>query len=86
MMKFIKACFAGGIICGVLLSVCIPIACITGIGLNIYKLTQCDFKAPYKAEILRGAGAFPVIPLGMVIGYLHIEDTPEVRKIPNKEQ
>lgn len=23
---------------------------------NLYQLTQCDFEAPYKAEILRGIG------------------------------
>ncbi len=76
-MKLIEKCFAGGVICGVLLVICIPIACFTGIGLNIYKLTQCDFKAPYKAEIIRGIGVFPAVPLGIVAGYLHIDDTQE---------
>lgn len=86
-MKLIDKCFAGGIIVGFLLVVAIPVMCLTGIGMNIYKLTQCDFKAPYKAEIIRGLGAFPIVPMGIVAGYLHIDDTPEISKKPkaNKE-
>lgn len=83
-MKFVQKCFAGGVICGLLFCLAIPIACLTGIGLNIYKLTQCDFQAPYKAEIIRGIGAFPFVPLGIVAGYLHINDTPVNRKIESR--
>lgn len=28
---------------------------------NVYKLTQCDFKAPYKCEAIRAAGLIPVV-------------------------
>ncbi len=35
--------------------------------LNIYKLTHCDFEAPYKAEVLHGVGLFPLV--GMVTGW-----------------
>lgn len=44
----------------------------TGWGINIYKLTKCDFQAPYKAEIIRGVGLIP--PVGGIIGWLKIED------------
>lgn len=39
---------------------------------NIYKLSQCDFEAPYRAEILYGIGVIPVV--GGVIGWFNIED------------
>ena len=41
---------------------------------NIVKLAKCDFSAPYKAEVLRGVGVFPVVPMGAVLGWLDIED------------
>lgn len=44
-----------------------------GWGWNIYKLTECDFKEPFKAEVIRGVGIF-VFPVGVVTGYLDIED------------
>ena len=44
-----------------------------GWGLNIYKLTDCDFEAPYKAEIIRGIG-IPFVPAGMIIGYMDIDE------------
>jgi len=40
---------------------------------NIYKLTKCNFKAPYKAEVLRGVGIF-VAPMGVIAGYCEIKD------------
>jgi len=46
-----------------------------GWGLNIYKLTQCDFAEPYKAEVIRGVGiALPFV--GSVAGWMDIDDTP----------
>lgn len=47
--------------------------------MNIYKLTKCDFKDPYKSEILRGAGIL-IAPVGAVFGFLKLKDgepTPE---------
>jgi hypothetical protein len=41
---------------------------------NIWKFAHLDFKAPYKAEILRGVGIFPVSPMGVVEGYMNIND------------
>ena len=35
---------------------------------NIYKLTQCDFEAPYKAEVIRAVGVFP--PVGAIVGWI----------------
>ena len=42
---------------------------------NIVLFTQSDFKDPYKNEIIRGIG-IPCAPLGMVCGYISIDDTP----------
>ena len=40
---------------------------------NIIKLVNCDFKSPYKAEAVYGAGTFiPVV--GAVTGYITVED------------
>ena len=38
--------------------------------LNFVKFCRCDFKAPYKAEILHGMGV--VIPPLVVLGYLDV--------------
>jgi hypothetical protein len=50
----------------------LAILCAIGIGwsMNLYKLTQADFEAPYKTEIIRVAGLFPLI--GMVTGHMTI--------------
>lgn len=40
---------------------------------NIVKLTKCDFKPSYKAEVLRGVGIV-VPPVGIIEGYLSISD------------
>jgi len=42
---------------------------------NLYKFCCCDFAPSYKAEVIRGVGIF-VAPMGVVAGYLNIEDTP----------
>lgn len=39
---------------------------------NIVKLTRLDFESPYKAEVMRGIGIFP--PVGVVMGYINIDD------------
>jgi hypothetical protein len=49
------------------------IAPLCGWGLNIYKLCQCDFKAPYNAEIIRGIG-IPIPIIGAVTGFIQIKD------------
>lgn len=37
---------------------------------NIVKLSECDFEAPYKAEIIHVVGLVPVI--GAVTGYINV--------------
>jgi len=37
---------------------------------NIIKLAHCDFKAPYKAEVIHAVGLLP--PVGMVTGWLNL--------------
>lgn len=41
-----------------------------GYVMNFYKLTQCDFLPPYKAEFIHALGL--VTPVGFVAGYLDI--------------
>jgi hypothetical protein len=53
-----------------------------GWGLNIYKLTQADFEAPYKTELIRTAGLFPLI--GMVTGYMTIGEENAVIVVEDK--
>lgn len=36
---------------------------ITAWGFNLVKLTDCDFDAPYKCEIIHGVGIVPVVAL-----------------------
>lgn len=43
---------------------------ITSWGMNIYRLTQCDFKESYKAEIVHGIGMFT--PIFIVTGWLDL--------------
>ena len=31
--------------------------------INLFKLTQCDFEAPYKGEIIHAAGIIPPVSL-----------------------
>lgn len=43
---------------------------------NIIGLIECDFEAPYKAEVIRGVGV--VVPfVGVVVGWVGIEDVVE---------
>jgi hypothetical protein len=37
---------------------------------NIIKLADCDFEAPYKAEVVHTIGILP--PVGMVTGWLDL--------------
>lgn len=37
---------------------------------NIVKFTKCDFKTPYKAEIIYGVGLLPLV--GAVTGWLNV--------------
>jgi hypothetical protein len=46
----------------------------TGWVKNIIKLSDCDFQSPYKAEVIHVVGLIP--PVGMVTGWLNIDDNP----------
>ena len=50
----------------------ILVVLITGWVQNLNALTKCDFKAPYKCEVIRAVGILP--PIGAVIGYMEIKD------------
>lgn len=45
---------------------------VAGIGWvkNIIKLAECDFEAPYKAEVIHAVGIVPIV--GAVTGYIDI--------------
>lgn len=43
----------------------------TGWVKSIYKLSDCDFVSPYKAEVIYGIGVF-VPPVGMITGWLDL--------------
>lgn len=62
------------ILLAALIIICCFLAPVVGWGLNIVKFAECDFKSPYKAEIIRGIGIAPVPIIGMVTGYMKIED------------
>lgn len=58
------------------LFVAIWVLCIYGWFANLYKLTQCNFDTPLKAEVIRGIGVV-IPPVGIVIGYMDIKDAKE---------
>ena len=37
---------------------------------NIIKLSDCDFEAPYKAEIIHGIGILP--PVSIITGWIDV--------------
>ena len=38
--------------------------------MNIIKLSEADFEAPYKTEVIRTVGILP--PVGAIVGYFDI--------------
>lgn len=54
------------------IAVWIIVITIIGVGWvkNIIKLANCDFEAPYKAEVIHGVGIIP--PVGAVTGWLDL--------------
>jgi len=50
----------------------IIIVLVIGVGWvkNIVKLSECDFKSPYKAEVVHVVGLLP--PVGAVTGWLNV--------------
>lgn len=49
------------------------LTCIASWTINIVKLFDCDFEAPYKAEFIRAVG-IPIAPVGAIVGFMDIED------------
>jgi predicted tellurium resistance membrane protein TerC len=60
----------------VLVYIALLIFGVIGWGMNVYKLVQCDFEAPIKAEVIRGIGIV-VVPVGAIAGYCDISDGKE---------
>ena len=56
---------------GMILLVCLIIGSVIGWGMNIFKLTSCDFEKPYKAEVIRVIGV-PFAPVGIIAGYMDL--------------
>lgn len=52
----------------------VGVLCLTGWVKNIVKLAHCDFKAPYKAEVVHAVGLLP--PVGVITGWINIDDEP----------
>lgn len=67
-----KSVELGAIFTGLLI-VCLWFVAIFGWGLNIYKLTQCNFEPSYRTEAIRTIGVF-VAPVGAITGYMEIQD------------
>lgn len=61
----------GAYITGGILGIILIFAVSSSWVLNIVKLVECDFEAPYKAEIIRSIGV-PVPIVGVVVGYMDI--------------
>lgn len=54
----------------ILIQVCLIVLMLTGWVKNIIKLSDTDFQAPYKAEVIHTVGLIP--PVGMVTGWLDL--------------
>lgn len=65
-----------------LIIIVIGVIGLIGWAMNIVKLIQCDFDAPYKAEVIRTVGLIP--PVGAITGYLTINDNPNKEKGTNE--
>lgn len=54
------------------MTVAVVILLVVGTGWvkNLIKLSDCDFEAPYKAEIIHAVGIIP--PVGMITGWLDV--------------
>lgn len=59
-----------------IIAIIIVVVMFFGYCINIYKVFQCDFEAPYKAEVIRISGI--VVPvIGAIGGYVDIKDGKE---------
>lgn len=53
-----------------IITLIVIVAVLTGWVKNVIKLSECDFEAPYKAEVIHCVGIIP--PVGMVTGWLNV--------------
>ena len=56
---------------GTLISVILIGTMLIGWVMNIYKLSECDFKAPYKCEAMHFIGLIP--PVGAFTGWMDFD-------------
>lgn len=61
----------GFVLLGIVI-IAIIILFITGWVKNVIKLTNLDFSAPYKTEIIRVVGVLP--PVGGIVGWMTFEE------------
>ena len=54
----------------IVLQILIVLVVGTGWVKNIIKLADCDFEAPYKAEVIHVVGLVP--PVGMITGWMNV--------------
>lgn len=57
---------------GIIIIFIIQIGLLAGYVINIVKFVQLDFKAPVKAEVIRGVGV--ATGAGAIVGYIKIRD------------
>lgn len=69
MLQRTKDILGAGI--GVFLIVAMIVIGVGGYTLNVVKLLQCDFEAPYKAEVIRIVGV-PFAPVGIIAGWMDL--------------
>lgn len=53
------------------LYLCIICVGVVGWCMNLSKLADCDFEAPYKAEVIRTVSFF-VFPISGIVGYIDL--------------
>ena len=56
----------------IIIQIAIVILIFGGWTMNLIKLIDLDFEAPYKAEVIRTAGIIP--PVGAIVGWIEIKD------------
>jgi len=65
-----------------IISIAILLFFIIGYVKGLVKFVQCDFKSPYKAEVIYGIGTFT--GLGTIIGWIDIPDGEAINKKENE--
>lgn len=64
----------------VIVQIIVAILALAGWVQCLVKFVNCDFKEPYKAEIIYGIGTFT--GAGAIIGWINIDDTPATPVAP----